>query len=189
MCWDKTYADRINDEIGNKHMLPEGSPLRAVLDFLERYQHAIDKRQYLDGLTGSQAGSVYVQRLAAYFVSREGYHEQAAEMFDRISAKERLDLLMMAAELIKAGKYRDIEKILHRTIKKDLHDSSRRGWDKAGNEMTAIEKAIIYTLLDATHKNKGLKLFDVSILVALEEEINGVYDVPLQNGYLEAMCS
>ncbi|MGD8742704.1 MAG: hypothetical protein PVH46_04710, partial [Granulosicoccaceae bacterium] len=190
MCWKENYGAEINKEITNINILPDNSPLVPVLEFFDEYYSANNKEKFFDDLINTEMPSDYVKRLFAYIALNEGYHQQSADLFYSIKRKESMDLFLMASELINAGKYEEIEKILRYAIfEKGKYDRGIYTGSVKEVEITTLEKAIVYTLLDITNRKYGLRSFGQNVLEALEKEINGEYPLPLPNIYPDAVCS
>ena len=113
-CWDAEITPSLISEIEKgKRILPADSPLREILENLERYSQSGDKQLFFQQLANNKLESDNTKRVLLYLALNQGFINEAISLLDSINRKFSTDIMAVAIAFIKQEKYISASQLLN----------------------------------------------------------------------------
>jgi hypothetical protein len=112
-CWKKSMIDDVAQERAKAiQLLPEASPLHALLDVASSFTDYEDKKALVAKLTEMKNAMDSVKRFAGYRAIEIGQNDLAIQLFNKVDSKNPKDFLAISLANLHAGETDQAEQTL-----------------------------------------------------------------------------
>lgn len=113
-CWDAEITPDLISEIEKgKQVLPSVSPLREILENLERYSQSSDKQLFFQQILSNTIDSNLTKRVLLYLALKQGFINDAISLLDSMNRKFSTDIMAVGISFIKQEDYTKAYKLLN----------------------------------------------------------------------------
>ena len=160
-CWKKSMADDVTQErVKAIQLLPDASPLHALLDLASSFSQYENKETLIVKLAEMREAVDSVKRFAGYRAIDIGQSNLAIQLFNAVDSKNPKDFLAISLANLRAGEIDRAEQT--------LDQATRVKWES----LDFVDLLILQGLLDEIQEQRPLKFLGREYFEDLSDQVD-----------------